>query len=37
MKVSIAMPYYNAATYIRETVEAIIAQTCVSVMCKTSI
>ena len=27
MQVSIIMPYYNAATYIRETVEAIIAQT----------
>ena len=27
MQVSIIMPYYNAAAYIRETVEAIIAQT----------
>lgn len=27
MKVSIVMPYYNAAKYIKETVEAIIAQT----------
>lgn len=27
MHVSIVMPYYNAAAYIRETVEAIIAQT----------
>lgn len=27
MQVSIIMPYYNAALYIRETVEAIIAQT----------
>lgn len=27
MNVSIIMPYYNAAAYIRETVEAIIAQT----------
>lgn len=31
------MPYYNAALYIRETVEVIIAQTCVSVKCITSI
>lgn len=37
MKVSIIMPYYNAAAYIRETVEAIIAQTYVSVKCITSI
>lgn len=27
MHVSIVMPYHNAAAYIRETVEAIIAQT----------
>ena len=27
MQVSIIMPYYNAAAYIRETVESIIAQT----------
>ena len=27
MRVSIIMPYYNAAKYIRETVEAIMAQT----------
>lgn len=27
MQVSIIMPYYNAAAYIRETVEAIITQT----------
>ena len=27
MQVSIIMPYYNAAAYIRETVEAIIDQT----------
>ena len=37
MQVSIIMPYYNAAAYIRETVEAIIAQTYVSVKCITSI
>ena len=27
IEISIIMPYYNAAAYIRETVEAIIAQT----------
>lgn len=33
MQVSIIMPYYNSVAYIHETVEAIIAQTCVSVKC----
>lgn len=38
MQVSIIMPYYNsAALYNRETVEAIIAHTWVSVKCITSI
>ena len=27
MNVSIVMPYYNAAKYIKETIESIIAQT----------
>ena len=31
IEISIIMPYYNAAAYIRETAEAIIALTCVSV------
>lgn len=36
MQVSIIMPYYNAAAYIRETVEAILSKHMFLVMCKTS-